>query len=243
MLTATSNWLAANLKFEKTLVRRIVISGYYRSFSDNNNQMVDDPWIVSLDEHDKTINDLQGGADQETLNFTVQDRNGAITADMAGFTFEGCKVQLYIGINYPGYTMDLSDYLLYWQGYVDDVDSANGNAEYYFKCSDVTSKLAQAVYLTGDNGGQTSASNIKTLTGHPLAIMLDILQNQLRDPITGQALDQTLIDVTKITNYMTGPFDGMEFLFHLTQPPTALDFIKNQILKPLGGYLWVTQGS
>lgn len=239
MLTPTGNWLAANAKFEKQIVTRIVIAGYYRTFSTNINQSVDDPWIVSVDEHDKTINDLQGGADSETFGFTIQDRNNKITADMPGRTFEGSLVQVYVGFASMAST---ADYLLYWQGYIDEVDSVNSNNDYYFKCSDVTSKLQQVVYLVGDNGGQTSGQNIKTLTGHPLAIMLDILQNQLRDPKTGQALDQTLIDVTKITAYMTGPFDGMEFLFHLSQAPAALDFIKNQLLKPLGGYLWVSQG-
>jgi len=239
MLTPSANWLAANAKFEKQIVTRIVIAGYYRTFSTNLNQSVDDPWIVTIDEHDKTINDLQGGADQETFSFTVQDRNGKITADMPGRTFEGSLVQVFVGF---ASMASVNDYLLYWQGYIDQVDSTNANNDYIFKCSDVTSKLQQTVYLVGDNGGQTSAQNIKTLQGHPLSIMLDILQNQLRDPKTGQALDQSLIDVTKITNYMTGPFDGMEFLFHLSQPPAALDFIKNQILKPLGGYLWVTQG-
>lgn len=243
MLTPTNNWIAANRKFEKTVIKRVVIQGYYRTFTTDISSGTDDPWIVSVDEHNKNINDLDGGADKETFNFTVNDRDNKITADMgAGTVFEGSLVQIYIGINYPGHTMSPNDYLLYWQGYIDQVDSANSNLDYYFQCSDVTAKLAQAVYLVGDNGGQTSANNIKTLTGHPLAILLDILQNQLRDPVTGQALDQSLIDVTKITAYMLGPFDGMEFLFHLSQPPAALDFIKNQLLKPLGGYLWVTQG-
>lgn len=245
MLTATPNWLAANHKYEKQIVFRILINGYYRTFSNYAAQSIDDAWIVSIDEHDKTINDLDGGADQESFAFTIQDRvepgqtTGAITQDMAGFTFEGQLVQLYIGFTS---LTNLDDYLLYWQGYVDNVASANGNTEYYFTCTDVTTKLQQAVYLTGDNGGQTSGDNIKTLTGNPLAIMLDILQNQLRDPITGQALNPALINTAKITEYMNGPFDGMEMLFHLSQPPAALDFIKNQLLKPLGGYLWVSQG-
>jgi len=248
MLQATANWLAANAKFEKSLVYYIVIDGYYRSFYSCPNFAlltnpladVGDPWLVSIDEHDKNINDMEGGADQEKFCFTVQDRNNLITADMgAGTVFEGSLVQVYVGFTSLTST---SDYLLYWQGYVDQVDSANSNTEYYFQCSDVTTKLQQTVYLIGDNGGQTSGNNIKTLTGHPLAMMLDILQNQLRDPITGQALNPALIDVAKITEYMTGPFDGMEFLFHLSQPPAALDFIKNQLLKPLGGYLWVSQG-
>lgn len=239
MLTAAANWIAANRRYEKQIVTRIVIGGYYRSFSTNINQAIDDPWLVSIDPLDIRVNDLQGGADQQTFSFTLQDRNGRITNDMVGMVFEGALVQVYVGF---ASMASVGDYLLYWQGYIDQVDSANSNSEYLFTCSDVTSKLQQAVYLTGDNGGQTSSSNIKTLTGHPLDMMLDILLNQLRDPKSGQALDPSLVDVTKIQAYRNGPFDGMEFLFHLSQPPAALDFIKNQILKPLGGYLWVSQG-
>lgn len=247
MLVATPNWLAANRKYEKALVYHIVIDGYYRAFSLVPNTalatyplaLTDDPWVVSIDEHDKTINDLNGGAAQETFAFTVQDRNDAITADMAGFIFEGKLVQIYVGFTS---LTNAADYLLYWQGYIDTVDSVNSNTEYYFQCSDVTTKLQQAVYLLGDNGGQTSGNNIKTLTGHPLDMMLDICLNQLRDPITGQALDPALVDTTKIQAYRDGPFQGMEMLFHLSQAPAAIDFIKNQLLKPMGGYLWVSQG-
>jgi hypothetical protein len=245
MLTATTNWKLANNKLEKQPVYRIVIGNYYRTFSNYDNG-VDDPWLISIEDLNTNINDLDGGADQETLQFSIQDHIpsggsvGWLTTDMGqGMLFEGQLVKLYVGFTSMAST---SDYLLLWQGYIDQVDSANCNLEYSFKCSDVTSKLQQTVYLTGDNGGQTSSENIKTLTGHPLEIMLDICQSQLRDPASGQALDQSLIDTAKIQSYIDGPFQGMEFLFHLDQAPVALDFIKNQILKPLGGYLWVNQG-
>lgn len=248
MLQPTANWLAANNKFEKTLVYRFVFPNYYRTFSMVPNTIentypgaeTDDPWIVSIDDHQKNVNDLEGGADQETMCFTVQDRGNNITADMGhGTVFEGQLVQLYVGF---GSLENLDDYLLLWQGYVDTVDSANNNTEYYFQCSDVTVKLQQVVYLTGDDGQQTSAGNIKTLKGHPLDIMLDILQNQIKDPATGASLPSGLIDLAKIQAYRDGVYAGIEFEFHIQQPPAAADFIKNQLLKPLGGYMWVSQG-
>lgn len=248
MLTPTANWLAANAKFEKQIVYRFVFPNYYRSFANiacPANADFDDVWLMSIDDHTKNINDLQGGADQETMCFTVQDHKqigqttGAITKDMATNVFEGQLVQLYVGF---ASMANLSDYLLLWQGYVDQVDSANNNLEYYFQCSDVTVKLQQPVYLKGDFGGQTSGNDIKTLKGHPLDMLIDILQNQIKDPATGAALPSSLIDIAKIQAYRDGVFSGIEFLFHLQQPPAAADFIKNQLLKPLGGYLWVSQG-
>jgi hypothetical protein len=246
MLTASTNWIAAFSKLELQPVYRVVIEGYYRSFTTDISSVNDDPWLQVPEDHQKQINDLDGGAQTEQLVFNVQDHveigqtTGALTQDMgAGTVFEGSLVQLYIGDKSMSST---SDYLLYWQGYVDQVDSDNANLEYKFTCFDVTKKLAQVVYQTGDDGAQTSSDSIKTLTGHPLSILLDILTNQLRDPVSGQALDQSLIDFTKIDAYIAGPFQGVEMYFRLTQPVQALDFIKNQLLKPLGGYLWVSQG-
>jgi hypothetical protein len=245
MLTPTANWTKANAKFEKQVIYRFTIGGYYRTFSNlapvgGPNAETDDPWLVSIDDHTKNVNDLEGGADQETMCFTVQDRSQKITKDFgAGYIFEGKLVQLYVGF---ASLTSLTDYLLLWQGYVDQVDSLNSNSEYYFQCSDVTSKLQQVVYQTGDTGAPTSANDIKTIKGHPLDIMLDILLNQLKDPASGQSLDPALINVARIQAYRNGVFAGAQMLFHLTQAPQAFDFIKNQLLKPLCGYIWVSQG-
>ena len=46
-------------------------------------------------------------------------------------------------------------------------------------------------------------------------------------------------DITTIEAYRDGPFSGIDFTFYLTQSPAAADFIKAQIMKPLGGYMWI----
>ena len=46
-------------------------------------------------------------------------------------------------------------------------------------------------------------------------------------------------DTATIQAFRDGPFAGTEFTFFLTQPPAAADFIKAQLLKPLGGYMWI----
>src|SRR5258708_3077821 len=139
MLTATANWLLANHKYEKQTIYRILISGYGRTFSDYDTQATDLPWLMSIDDHNKNINDLEGGADQETLNFTLQDRNNVLTADMGrGTVFEGKQVTVQVGFTTIA---NLTDYLTIWVGYIDQVDSTNNNLEYYFQCSDITSHL------------------------------------------------------------------------------------------------------
>ena len=95
------------------------------------------------------------------------------------------------------------------------------------------------IYYTADNGGVTSSDNIKTVTGNPLSILLDILQNQTGKTIGTKVFPSTNIDFTTINAYINGPYNGVNFVFHLTQAPMALDFIKSQLLKPMGGYLFV----
>lgn len=231
MISTTANFQAALAAYRNgPIIKLITIQNYSRVFTNYQTGVSGQyNWLVSMDDTSININDLEGGADQTTLNFTVRDVGGAITAAFPSFTFEGKIVTVQIG--FVG--LARADFATIWTGYVDQVDSANSNLEYYFTCLDISSKLNQVVYQTGDNGLPTSSDNIKTLSGHPLNILLDILQNQ----ITG--LGAQYIDSNKIIAYRDGPFAGIQFVYHLSQAPAAGDFIKSQILKQLGGYLWV----
>lgn len=211
-----------------------------------------DQWLVSPwpEDLEQTVNDLEGGADTTNLIFNVQDGNvatgtkGAITGDFPNFIFEGQRVIL--KTFFPG--MEPQDFCTIWTGFVDTVSSDNNNMEYQFSCLDTSIKLAQVIYqaaagtaggLTSGDGGPTSSTNICTVQGNPMAILLDILLNQLTNPDGSIGLDPSLIDTTTIQNYMNGPFAGLEFVFHVSDPPSAHEFIKAQIMKPLGGYLFV----
>jgi hypothetical protein len=70
------------------------------------------------------------------------------------------------------------------------------------------------------------------LNGHPLDILLEILGDGSRSRVS-------LIDVTKIQAYRDGVFAGQQFTFTIDSPPAAKEFIEQEIMKPLGGYLWV----
>lgn len=209
----------------------ITIEGYSRVFTRYATGVGGQyDWLVGVDQMSYTVHDLDGGADQGQLGFTVQDNGGLITADFPGFTFEGKKVTLKTGFD----GLAQADWATIFTGYIDSVASANGNTEYYFSCSDLSSKLAQVVYVIGDDGvNPIDDGNPKTILGHPLDILLDILNNQI-------GLASGLIDSTKLQSYRDFVFSGMKFQFRLTQSVAAADFIKAQLLKPLGGYLWVT---
>jgi hypothetical protein len=228
MISATSNFKAALAAYVSgPIIVQVVIAGYSRVFTNYADSISGHyPWITTggVDNLDLTLNDLDGGADQRTGGVTVQDVGGAITGDFPNFTFEG--KQLTIQVGFVG--LSQSDFCTVFTGFIDTVSSANSNAEYYIQFSDVQVQLAAVVFQTGDDGSPTSSSNIRTVSGHPLAILMEICK-ELAVPF----------DETKITAYMNGPFAGTIVTFYLTQAPAAADFIKAQLMKPLGGYMWI----
>lgn len=226
MISATSNFQAALAAYTGgVIIQQVVIAGYPRVFTNYADGIAGHyPWIVSIDDLDMTVEDLDGGADQRTGGVTVQDVGNAITADFPGFVFEGKQIQIQIG--FPGLAQ--IDFCTVFTGFIDTVSSANSNTEYYIQFSDVQTQLAAVVFQTGDDGAGTSSTNIKTVSGHPLDILLSICK-QLGVPA----------DTTTIEAYRDGPFAGMIFTFYLTQAPAAADFIKAQLMKPLGGYMWI----
>lgn len=185
-------------------------------------------WLVSVDDQNLTVSDLEGGADLSNLTFTVQDRGQQLTADLASFVFEGKTARLLHG--FVG--MALAEYLTMFTGQIDTVDSANGNLEYVFTVSDINiKKLTQKIYLTGDDGFTTSSNHPKTLFDHPLNILVDALEQA--------GIDVSDIDTDKIEYYRDTIFSGTPFKFNLTSAPTAKEFIEGELMKPLGMYLWV----
>lgn len=230
MITATTNFNNALAAFRSgQILIMVTIASYFRVFTNYPSGIGGQlPWIASIDTLSTQVHDLDGGADQSTVFFNVQDHGGVITSDFPSFIFEGKLVTIQMGL--PGLAQ--ADFVTVFTGYIDTVASDNGNQEYVFNCSDVSAKLSQVVYLFGDTGSPTDSNNPKTVLGHPLDILLDILSVKI-------GLAAGLIDTTKIQAYRDGPFSGTTFSFRLTQSVAAADFIKQQILKPLGGYLWV----
>lgn len=230
MIAATANYIAALAAFQSGQIFMVItIAGYPRTFTNWKSGVGGEvDYLISCDDISTSVNDLDGGADQIAFAFNVQDRGGLITSDFPGFVFEGKQVTIQVGL--PG--LARVDYCTIFTGYIDTVASGNQNQEYVFNCVDISARLSQMIYLTGDSGKPTDSNNPKTINGHPLDILLNIFGIQV-------ALAGGLYDSTKIIAYRDGPFSGAQFSFRLTQSVTAIDFIKNQLLKPLGGYLWV----
>jgi hypothetical protein len=229
MIQASASFLAQNAKLQLTPIYLIEIAGYSRAFTNLFTGVSGQyDWIESIDDHQITVNDLDGGADLGQLVFHVQDRGGAITADFPGFVFEGKAITLKTG--YAG--MLQSDFALLFTGKIDTVASDNNNADYAFTCVDNKDILAKVIYTVGDNGKAIDSSNTRTLNAHPLDILISLLENEC-------GLLTTDFNVNKLITYRDGLYAGVQFYFVLDQAPAAKEFIENQILKPLGGYVWV----
>jgi hypothetical protein len=216
MISSTANFQTALTAFKNgQLIFLVTIAGYSRVFTNYPTGVGGQyDWIESVDDINQTIQAIEGGADQTSWGFTVQDKTGLVTADFPGFTFEGKQVTVQVG--FVGLAQ--VDFCTIFTGIVDTVANANSNNSYYFTCLDISAKLAQVVYVTGDDGiNPVSSKNLKTINGHPLDILLDILSNKIGLP-GGQ------IDTTKIQAYRDGPFSGVQFTFRLSQSVTAHDF-------------------
>lgn len=230
MISATTNFLVANAALEKKPILTITVGGSYpRSFATNaDGSNVNVLAIESFDDLSQTINDMDGGADLGELRFTVSDRGGLITSDFPTFTFEGKSVVLKAG--FVG--LSSGDFVTLFTGVIDTVSSANDNASYAFRCIDNKQSLSKVIYTVADDGKATDSDHRKTINAHPLDVLIDILENQVGYP-------SSQINIQKIATYRDTIFAGLQFVFSIDSPPSAKDFIENQIMKPLGGYIWV----
>jgi hypothetical protein len=86
--------------------------------------------------------------------------------------------------------------------------------------------------VTATNFNNISGSNPRLLQGHPLDMLIEILETEV-----GFATSD--INVAQIQAYRDTVFTGLEFKFVLSSAPDAKDFIESQLLKPLGGYAYV----
>jgi hypothetical protein len=185
------------------------------------------PWMKNPEDLEITIDELNGSSSLGQLSFEVEDHSHLITADFPNYVFEGKKIRLRTG--FPG--MLRSEFVTMFTGVIDSVASTDGNLGYSFVCSDGKARLSQVIWTTGDDGVATDSDHPRTINGNPLDILLSILQTEI-------AMLSSEINVAKIEQYRDTIFAGMQFVFNITDPPQALDFIQKQLMIPLGGYIW-----
>ncbi len=176
------------------------------------------------------IQDIQGKATIGTLSVTVLDVNRQLLPRFATTVWYGQPANLLLGFNglqYPG------DYITLFAGIVTTVTPTTDHTGWVFTIADKNRVLKNIVYQTGDDGAtKTSKKNPKTLDGNPLALCLDLMENQLLIP----AAD---IDTAAISALQNGRFACTRMLFSLTKAPDALTFFEQELLRPNGLFHFV----
>src|SRR5215813_2302611 len=250
MISVTGTYAAAHVKLDKRPIFVIAIEGYSRAFSTIDvgsftpsfPGLVSTPsyaWLTHIEDLEQSANDLDGNADLADLVFGVQDVNGLLTTDLSTFTFEGKKVQLLQGYGiYDSSAPDavardltwlMSDFAVLFTGKIDKVEGDAANNEYLFTCPDIRQELSKVIYTTGNSGRPTDDNNPKTVAGHPLDILLSVLQTEV-------GLLASEIDIATITTYRDTLYQGAYFSWTITSSPIAKDFIDNEIMKPLSAF-------
>jgi hypothetical protein len=168
---------------------------------------------------------LSGNGSNNALSVGVLDKNLAITNLLESHTLEGLTATVTTG--FPG--LALADFAPFGTYVIDGFKTDKSNLRYTLNFRDPGLKMQNLVYLLGDDGWQTSSDNPYTLEGSPMAILLDVLQNQLGLPAGS-------INTTAIANYQNNLFAPLTMRFSLTQSPQALAFLRQEIFSPLAGY-------
>jgi len=219
----------------KGLLYRVSIDGYPDVLinyppSGSPPPATDVPYIREIEPFRKSINDLEGNATMGDLVVVVVDKDRSITADFPGFLFEGKAITLKVGLEGLAET----DFEILFAGFIDRVEGGENNLEWRIVCKDRSILLRQTIYETGDDGVKISAEHPRLLVGHPLDLLTAILWQEC-------ALPESTVDWTTINKYRDQLFFGMKFSFTLTSAVEAKQFIEQELLRPLGGWLHLTR--
>jgi hypothetical protein len=237
MNAASANWLNAVLPLNRASLRpvhRLSIAGYARTLSLRGITPAPPEygWLAKVSGGGAGINGAEPKASNHELQVEVLDKDRQITADIATMVFPGKTATLSTGFEGLG----AADFLPYGSYIIKNVEAANSNLRYRFNLRDPGLLLEQNVFLTGDLGYATSDRSPLTLTGDPMAILLNVLETQC-----GYSAGQ--INMTAVNAYQTGLFNGLQMRFSIRRPSVAKDWLLQEIFAPLSGYFfWNADG-
>jgi hypothetical protein len=182
-------------------------------------------WINDLSGGGSMGDILSGNGTNSALSVGVLDKGLAITNLLSTTTIEGLTATLTTGFQ----GLAPADFAPFGTFIIDGVKSDKSNLRYTISLRDPGLKLQNLAYLVGDNGYPTSSENPHTLQGNPMALLLDVLENQCGYPVGS-------INTAAIANYQNNLFYGLVMKFSLTQPPQGKAFLTQEIFSPLAGY-------
>jgi hypothetical protein len=226
MIASNPSFDAHNKRKAKQLIHLVEIGGYNRAFITSQPLAVGQfSWIKKLGTLSQRADLLEGKSTVPGVDMTVLDRVNLLTADFPATTFEGRAATIKTGID----GMALSDFITLATLLVDSVDSDESNTCYTFHLVGDERLIKKTIYRTADDGLGTGDEHRKTVTGNPMDILTDVLQNQV-------GLPGSKINATAIANYKATVFAGAQMQFSLSKAPEAKQFLDLEIFKALGGF-------
>src|ERR1700690_3249925 len=142
MIAVPTNYANALAAFNAgKIIYTVEIAGYSRVFS-NDAAFGTADWLGDIDDMTLSIDDVNGGWNQVSFGFAVQDRDQLLTADFLTTTFEGKQVTIktgFVGLSY-------ADFATVFVGVIDSVSSINSNLDYYFNIMDIQQVLAKVIF-------------------------------------------------------------------------------------------------
>ena len=208
---------------------------------------------------EQSVRQLEGQGSIGALELEAIDGAGYLTALASGGKLEGRKVTLKVG--YSGMTS--SEFVTIATQEIESVAPLPDLTGFVFACRDLKRSAKTKVFTRGDDGFPVSNDHPRTLVADPMDVLLIILQNELGlgqvpthpesawklyDPAQWNAANtenptliypNPLLDVDQFLFYRRGIFAGYLFDFTFRQAVEAKQFFEYEILRVLGGYLFV----
>lgn len=229
MIPSNANFDAMNAGVARKINYLVEIAGYPKKFSFRKDaDPTHYPWIQEssgIGNLSQQANVLDGTSSLSTCDLTLLDKDGQLLASFPSFTFRGKQITVKAGFE----GLAESDYLTLATLVIDRVDSTENTTCFSFECSDYSRLVSNTVYDIGDDGQAVSSDHLRTVSGNPMDILLDVLRNEL-------GLPDARINLTRLNAYRNGLLAGLRMQFQLDSAPEAQQFLDQEIFKALGGY-------
>ncbi len=241
MITAPSDWNAANALLAKTPIYLMAIAGQPVNYTTHNlaamgvtgTLPIYSVWLKTPQGASQTIDVQTGSSSIGELELEVVDMDGSIRTLCGGTTLAGTKVTLSVG--YPGIAITsfvpLHTYTIY------KVNPSKDYTSWIFTARDQQMVTKRTIWYHPENGEAIADTNPWILQGTPCEIAQAVWLFALGIPLS--AVDRATL--LTLDSDAQGLYNASRpFQFILTEAVDADQFLENEIFKASGLYPVVT---
>ena len=237
MITSTTAWNTANAAAGKMPIYAFSIAGQAVVYVTHDlarwgitgTLPTYQAWLKTPRGASQAIDVVNGSSSIGDLTCEILDVGHAITALIAAQNLEGSTATLAVG--YPGLAWTdfavLHTYVLY------KINPTDGYTSYHFVCRDLQLLEKQTIYAHPENGEILAADNPWYLGGTPCEIFQAITLYALHVGLA-QIDRATMVTLDSAAEGIFAPW--RPFLFCLTRPFEAKQWLESEVFKPSGLY-------